>query len=228
MQLLDKKQYLVKDASSLLPFQGIVSNEEAVSISSLWRKVKPSATLLVLCQLNESWRDCCRLTSSSNILQLLLPIRSPYWSPKLLIPLHIGLYVTIAVFCSLAILCPCVWCASFLHTQKKYFGEWNHPAESWDVLMTSVLIKLSFYFLGSQTYVKSTKTAVCTVMWNREAYGLSGKICMLCQFCFQLCVHHTTCLVGWFWSLWWTVRCSPRWLLLWESGLISCPMGVRL
>lgn len=35
MQLLDKKQYLVKDAPSLLPFQRIVSNEETVSVSSL-------------------------------------------------------------------------------------------------------------------------------------------------------------------------------------------------
>lgn len=230
MQLLDKKQYLVKDVPSLLPFQGIVSNEETVSVSSSWRKVRPSATLLVLCQLNESWTDCCCLTSSSNILQLLLPIRSPHRSPKLLIPLNIGLYVTIAMFSSLVILCPYVWCTSFLRAQKKYFGEWNYPAESWDVLMTNVLIKLSFCFLGSQATRRTSNQLRQQFAQSRETVKPVGSqaICMLRQFCFQPYVHHTTCLVGSFWLLWWTARCSPRRLLTRESGLISCPVGVRL
>lgn len=228
MQLLDKKHSLVKDAPFLLPFQGTVS--AAVSARSPWRKVRPSAALLVLSRPHESRTCCCCTTSSSSFLQPPLPVRIRYWSPKLLIPLHVGLDVTIAGFPPLVILCPYVWPALFSRLQEKCFGEWNYPAESWDVLVTSVLIKLPFCIFGSQASRRMSNQLREQFAQSCETAKPVGSQAMnvLPQFCFQPYVHHAACLVGWFWSLSWAVRCSPWRFLNWEPGLISCAAGVSL
>lgn len=60
--------------------------------------------------------------------------------------------------------------------KKKYFGEWNYPAESWDVIMSSILIKLSFYFFGSQDTRRMSNQLRQQFAQRREAYGLSGNM----------------------------------------------------